>query len=60
MLTGDLFIGFYLWNLSFFAMAVGCFLFGLADRSSSRDAPYQYEGVPEHAPRLSKQVDPDL
>jgi hypothetical protein len=60
MLTGDLFIGFYLWNLSFFAMAVGCILFGLADRSSLREARYQYEGVPEHAPRLNKQVHPDL
>jgi hypothetical protein len=28
-LTGDLFLGFYVWNLSCFAMAAGCIWFGM-------------------------------
>jgi hypothetical protein len=54
ILTGDLFVGFYLWNLSFFAMAAGCILVGAADNSSLPDAPYEQEGDPEHAPLLKR------
>lgn len=30
--TGDLFVGFYLWDLSFFAMSIGCVLVSLNQR----------------------------
>lgn len=30
--TGDLFVGFYLWDFSFFAMVVGCILVSVSRR----------------------------
>lgn len=33
-LTGELFIGFYVWKFSFFLMAAGCLLSGLAEKSA--------------------------
>ena len=38
--TGDLFLGFYLWDFSFFAMVAGCILAGVGRKQI-------YENVPD-------------
>jgi hypothetical protein len=56
-LTGDLFIGFYLWNVSFFAMAAGCVWFGLADDWCWRHATDRLESLRGDAAYSKKRHD---